>query len=49
MKPLRIVLALALLLIAAGCGVKSDLLKPDGQPTQKSEKDPSRPPSPMGR
>jgi predicted small lipoprotein YifL len=46
---LRLALAFALLLSASGCGVKSDLLKPDGQPTQKSDKDPSKPPSPIGR
>lgn len=46
---LRLALALAFLLSASGCGVKSDLLKPDGHPAQKGEKDPSKPPSPLGR
>jgi predicted small lipoprotein YifL len=46
---LRLFLALALLFSAAGCGVKSDLEKPDHQPTQKNEKNPSKPPSPMGQ
>jgi predicted small lipoprotein YifL len=46
---LRLALAFAFLLSASGCGVKNDLLKPDGQPTQKSDKDPSKPPSPIGR
>lgn len=46
---LSLALAFAFLLSAAGCGVKSDLLKPEGHPTQKSDKDPSKPPSPIGR
>ena len=46
---LRLALAFAYLLAVLGCGVKDDLLKPDGQPTQKSDKDPSKPPSPIGR
>jgi hypothetical protein len=45
----RLLLAFALLLSAAGCGVKSDLEKPNGEPTQKSERNPSQPPSPVGR
>ena len=46
---LRLALAFAFLLSASGCGVKSDLQKPNEHPTQKSEKDPSRPPAPIGR
>jgi predicted small lipoprotein YifL len=46
---LRLFMALALLVTVAGCGVKSDLDKPDGQPTQKGEKDNSKPPAPLGR
>ena len=46
---LRLALAFAFLLSASGCGVKSDLEKPNGQPTQKGDKDPSKPPSPIGR
>ncbi|HEY0282516.1 MAG TPA: hypothetical protein VGC27_07835 [Rhizomicrobium sp.] len=46
---LRLALAFAVLLCASGCGVKSDLLKPDGHPTQKGDKDPSKPPTPIGR
>ena len=50
MRPLlRLALAFAFLLSASGCGVKSDLQKPNGHPTQKSDKDPSKPPSPIGR
>jgi hypothetical protein len=46
---LRFLLAVALLLSLGACGVKSDLDKPGGQPTQKNEKDNSKPPSPIGR
>jgi len=43
-------IAIALLAFAvAACGVKNDLVKPNGQPTPKSERDPSLPPSPTGR
>ena len=45
---LRLFVALAVLLALGGCGVKGDLEKPTQQ-TQKGEKDPSRPPSPIGR
>ncbi len=45
---LRLFLAFAILLSLGGCGVKNDLEKPN-QPTQKGEKDPSRPPAPIGR
>ncbi len=41
---LRIILALALALGLSGCGVKNDLVLPDGKPTPKGEKDPSKPP-----
>ena len=42
---LHVALAVLLALGVAGCGVKSDLVMPDGKPTPKSEKDPSKPPS----
>ena len=29
----------------SACGVKNDLVKPNGQPTPSGERDPSRPPS----
>ena len=45
---LRLFLAFAVLLALGGCGVKGDLEKPN-QPTQKGEKDNSKPPSPIGR
>ena len=41
---LRAILALALALAVWGCGVKNDLVMPDGNPTPKGEKDPSKPP-----
>lgn len=37
----------AALLLLAGCGVKNDLVLPDGKPT-KGRHDPSRPPLPIG-
>jgi len=49
MKIARLALAFAYLLTVSGCGVKDELLKPDGKPTQKGDKDPSQPPQPMGR
>ncbi len=39
----------ALALMVTGCGVKNDLMKPNGRPTPKDEKDPSKPPYPLGR
>jgi hypothetical protein len=36
-------------LAVAGCGVKNDLSKPNGQTTSKDESDPSKPPYPLGR
>jgi predicted small lipoprotein YifL len=41
---LRIALTFLLALGVAGCGVKNDLVMPDGKPTPKGEKDPSKPP-----
>jgi predicted small lipoprotein YifL len=46
---LRLALAFALALSMSACGVKSDLLMPNGKATPKSQKDPSRPPQPIGR
>ena len=46
---LSLALAFAFLLCASGCGVKSDLVTPNGHPTQKSDKDPSKPPESIGR
>jgi hypothetical protein len=36
-------------LMAASCGVKNELTKPDGTTTPKTQPDPSRPPYPIGR
>ena len=43
------VLAITLLTLLAGCGVKNDLVKPNGQTTPKDTPDPSKPPYPIGR
>ena len=48
MKP-SVILALALAFVVAGCGVKNDLLLPDGKPSPKGEKDPSKPPQQQER
>ena len=45
----RIFLATAFALTVSACGVKSDLMKPDGKPTPKDQRDPSRPPNPIGQ
>jgi len=42
-------IAVLLLVSLAACGVKNDLIKPNGQPTAKNERDPSRPPNQTGR
>ena len=42
-------LAIALAVGTAACGVKNDLVRPDGQATPKNTTDPSRPPEPLGR
>ena len=47
MKRAAVIIALSLL--AASCGVKNELVKPNGQPTQRTESDPSKPPYPLGR
>ena len=47
MKHVLIILALSFLVTA--CGVKNDLVKPNGQSTTRYERDPSKPPFPLGR
>ena len=43
-------LLLAVLLVSlAACGVKSDLVRPNGPATSKTERDPSLPPNQNGR
>jgi predicted small lipoprotein YifL len=44
----RVLLALACAVALGACGVKSDLEKPTAAP-QKNEKDPSKPPSQLGK
>jgi hypothetical protein len=47
---MRKLIAIALLALAVtACGVKNDLVKPNGQTTTKDEHDPSKPPYPLGR
>jgi predicted small lipoprotein YifL len=40
---------LAIMVALAGCGVKNNLVKPNGQPNAKTERDPSLPPNQTGR
>jgi len=46
---LRVAAALTLAVGIAGCGTKTELLKPDGKPTPRDERDPSQPPNPISR
>jgi len=46
---MRLLLAFALALSLGACGVKNDLLMPDGKPTPKNQQDPSKPPHPIGQ
>ena len=47
---MRSLVIIALLTFAvAACGVKNDLVKPNGQATTKDTHDPSKPPYPLGR
>jgi predicted small lipoprotein YifL len=45
----KLTLVAALAAGVAGCGTKTELLKPDGKPTPRNERDPSQPPSPISR
>jgi predicted small lipoprotein YifL len=45
----KLILVAMLSLVAASCGVKNDLTKPDGTTTSRNQPDPSRPPNPIGR
>ena len=45
----RLVAVTVLALAVASCGVKNDLVKPNGQATSKDDNDPSKPPYPIGR
>jgi len=46
---LRLLVVLGLAFAISACGVKNDLLMPNGKPTAKNEKDPSRPPRPLAQ
>ena len=46
---MRKLLLLVMIASLAACGVKNDLVKPNGQATPKSERDPSLPPNTTGR
>ena len=46
---LRLFLIFSLSLSLGACGTKNNLLTPDGKETPKSQKDPSRPPHPIGQ
>ncbi|MEI9885339.1 MAG: hypothetical protein WDN08_02375 [Rhizomicrobium sp.] len=48
-KNTALVFVFAMALGVASCGVKNDLVLPDGKPTPKAEKDPSKPPQQPGR
>ena len=45
----RIASLLALSLLLSACGVKTDLVRPDGKPAPAGQQDPSKPPQPVGR
>jgi predicted small lipoprotein YifL len=45
----RIVAMLLLVCAVAACGVKNDLELPSGNPPPQEERDPSRPPQPLGQ
>jgi predicted small lipoprotein YifL len=45
----KLLLIALLSMMAASCGVKNELSKPDGTTTPKTQPDPSRPPYPIGR
>ena len=47
MRKLLILAAVAMALTA--CGVKNDLIKPNGQSTSRDDNNPSKPPYPLGR
>ena len=44
----KLLLFVALALAVTACGVKNDLVKPNGQSTSKDDHDPSKPPYPLG-
>jgi predicted small lipoprotein YifL len=44
----RLIILAALAAVLAGCGVKNELVKPNGQSTSRDGKNPSQPPYPLG-
>ncbi|HEY4113544.1 MAG TPA: lipoprotein [Rhizomicrobium sp.] len=46
---LRLLIVFALALAVPACGVKTDLELPNGKQSPKNQKDPSRPPQPIGQ
>ena len=46
---LRVAATLVIAVGIAGCGTKTELLKPDGKATARDERDPSQPPNPLSR
>ena len=48
-KIVAVLAAASLAFSLSACGVKSDLVKQDGKPTPKDQRDPSRPPNPIGQ
>jgi len=46
---MAIIAAVSLAFSLSACGVKSDLVRPDGKPAPKDQRDPSRPPNPIGQ
>ena len=45
----KLILLAAATLVLMSCGVKNDLVKPNGQATPRDEQNPSKPPYPLGR
>jgi predicted small lipoprotein YifL len=45
---LRLLIVLGLAFSVASCGVKNNLVMPNGKETPKKQKDPSQPPQPLG-
>ena len=46
---MKVVLVMVLGILVTACGVKSDLAKPNGTTTTRTQNDPSKPPYPLGR
>ena len=45
----RVLMLITISLALTACGVKSDLVMPNGKNTPKNQQDPSKPPQPIGR